>query len=169
MGKRRTLAQQNGAAVCAALCEFEDARRYELGVEALCQLATDVVVALSEKSRRAPVPGGLIDRYWGIMYACSDDPVVFDRGVLTRGTFIWICLTRAIRWTNCLVRVHSIGRWAEVQEIIIAWQDAWGIDARALYAQARFSTLTGLGRAAGEEPDAYMDRVLIKALSDVQA
>jgi hypothetical protein len=80
-----------------------------------------------------------------------------------------MCLRRAISWMRNLVRIHSNGRWEEVAEMIVAWLDAWGNDARAKYAQARFTTLTGIVRGANEEHHAYMHAALIKALSDVQA
>jgi hypothetical protein len=151
------------------LCQFDEARRYELGVEAICELATDVV-ALRLKSRDAEAPEGLIQRYWGIIDAASPAPLPSARMErVTTGMLAWMCLTRAIRWMRNLVRVHSKGRWEEVQEMIVAWQDAWGNDERAKYAQARFTTLTGIVRGATEEHDIYMHSALIKALSDVQA
>ena len=169
LAKRRTLAQKNGATICAALCQFDEARRYELGVEAICELATDVV-ALRLKNRDAEAPAELIERYWGIVNTAS--PAALPSASLQRvttGMLAWMCLTRAIRWMRNLVRVHSKSRWDEVQEMIVAWQDAWGNDARAKYAQARFTTLTGIVRGATEEHDVYMHSALIKALSDVQA
>ena len=168
MAKRRALAQKNGAAVCAAFFQFDDARRLELGVEAICRLATDVV-ELTVKNRDAEAPADLIDRYWGILYAVSAQPPLLPRKRVTTGMLVWMCLARAIRWMKSLVRVHSKDRWQEVQEMIIAWQDAWGNDARAKYAQARFTTLTGIVRGANEEHHRYMHTALIKALSDVQA
>ena len=167
LAKRRTSAQKNGAAICAALCQFDDARRFELGVEAICQLTTDVV-ALRVKHRDAEAPGDLIDRYWGILYAVSALRPL-QHMVVSTDMLVWMCLTRAIRWMNNLVRVHAKDRWQEVQEVIVAWQDAWGNDARAKYAQASFTTLTGIVRGATEEHDAYLHAALIKALSDVQA
>jgi hypothetical protein len=167
--RRRSLAQENGAAICAAFCRFDEVRRFELSVEAMCRLATDVV-ALKAKNRNAEAPADLIDRYWGIIYAVSDQPLPSARmAKLTTEMLVWMCLTRAIRWMKYLVRAHSKGRWQEVQEMIVAWQDAWGSDARAKYAQARFSTLTGIVRGATEEHRAYMHGALIRALSDVQA
>ena len=168
LAKRRTLAQKNGAAICAAFCQFDDARRFELGVEAMCRLATDVA-ALRVKNEDADAPGDLIDRYWGIVYAVSAQQVPLARTPVTTGMLVWMCLTRATRWMKNLVRVHSKDRWDEVQEMIVAWQDAWGNDARAKYAQARFTTLTGIVRGANEKQHAYMHTALIKALSDVQA
>jgi hypothetical protein len=151
------------------LCQFDEARRYELGVEAICQLATDVV-ALRVKNRDAEAPAGLIERYWGIVDAASPLPLPLARmAQVTTGMLAWMCLTRATRWMKNLVRVHSKGRWEEVREMIVAWQDGWGNDARAKYAQARFSTLTGIVRGPREEQHAYMHIALIKALSDVQA
>jgi hypothetical protein len=168
LAKRRTVAQKNGAAICAAFCQFDDARRFELGVEAICRLATDVA-GLRVKNRDAEAPAELIDRYWGIVYAVSAQSLPLARKAVTTGMLVWMCLTRAIRWMKSLVRVHSKDRWEEVQEMIVAWQDAWGNDARARYAQARFTTLTGIVRGANEEHHAYMHTALIKALSDVQA
>jgi hypothetical protein len=169
LAKRRTLTQKNGAAICAALCQFDEARRYELGVEAICQLATDVV-ALRVKNRDAEAPAGLIERYWGIVDAASALPLPLARMArVTTGMLAWMCLTRATRWMKNLVRVHSKGCWEEVREMIVAWQDGWGNDARAKYAQARFATLTGIVRGATEEHHAYMHSALIKALADVQA
>jgi hypothetical protein len=168
LAKRRALAQKNGAAVCAAFFQFDDAHRLELGVEAICQLAIDVV-ELRVKNRDAIAPADLIDRYWGIVYAVSAQPLPSARTAVTTGMLVWMCLTRAIRWMKNLVHAYSKGRWEEVQEMIVAWQDAWGNDARAKYAQARFTTLTGIVRGANEEHLTYMHSALIKALSDVQA
>jgi hypothetical protein len=169
LAKRRTLAQKNGAAISAALCQFDEARRYELGVEAICELATDVV-ALRLKNRDAEAPAELIERYWGIIKTASPSALPSaSMQRVTTGMLAWMCLTRAIRWMRNLVRVHSKSRWDEVQEMIVAWQDAWGNDARAKYAQARFTTLTGIVRGATEEHYVYMHSALIKALSDVQA
>jgi hypothetical protein len=168
LAKRRTLAQKNGAAVCAAFSQFDDARRLELGVEAICRLAIDVV-ELRMNNRDAAAPADLIDRYWGIVYAVSAQPLLSARTAVTTGMLVWMCLARAIRWMKNLVYVHSKVRWEEVQEMIVAWQDAWGNDARAKYAQARFTTLTGIVRGAKEEHHAYMHGALKKALSDVQA
>jgi hypothetical protein len=169
VAKRRTLAQKNGAALCAAFCQFDEVRRFELGVEAICQLAADVV-APRVKNRGTKAPADLIDRYWGIIYAVSDQPLPSaPMPEVTTEMLVWMCLTRAIRWMKNLVRVHSKERWEEVQEMIVAWQDAWGNDARAKYAQARFTTLTGIVRGATEEHHAYMHSALIRALSDVQA
>jgi hypothetical protein len=155
-------------AVCAAICQFDDVRRYELGVEAICQLATEVV-ASRVKNRDAAAGADLIDRYWGIIYAVSAQPLPLAHKAVSTDMLVWTCLTQATRWMKDLVRVHSRGRWEEVQEMIVAWQDAWGNDARAKYAQARFATLTGIVRGATEEHDVYMHGALIKALSDVQA
>jgi hypothetical protein len=168
LAKRRTLAQKNGAAVCAAFSQFGDARRLELGVEAICQLAVGVVEQRM-KNRDAAAPADLIDRYWGIVYAVSAQPLPSAHTAVTTGMLVWMCLTRAIRWMKNLIHVHSKVRWEEVQEMIVAWQDAWGSDARAKYAQARFTTLTGIVRGANEEHHAFMHTAMIKALSDIQA
>lgn len=161
--------QVKGAAVCAAFCEVDSVRRYELGVEAICQLTTDVL-ALCAKNPDADAPAHLIRRYWGISYAASAEPLPdLTRTAMTVGTLLWMCLTRTIALTKDLVQVHSKDQWHEVRETIVAWQDAWGNDARAKYAQARFATLTGIVRGAKEEYHAYMHAALVKALSDVQA
>jgi hypothetical protein len=167
--RRRSLARENGAAICAAFCQFDEVRRFELGVEAMCRLATDVV-ALTVKNRDAEAPADLFDRYRGIIYAVSDQPPPSARmAKVTIAMLVWMCLKRATGWMKDLVRAHSKGRWQEVQEMIVAWQDAWGNDARAQYAQARFATLTGIVRKPDEKHDAYMHAALVKALSDVQA
>jgi hypothetical protein len=169
VAERRTLARKNGAVLCAAFCQFDEVRRFELGVEAMCRLATDVV-ALIVKNRDAEAPADLIDRYWGIIYAVSDQTLPSARmAKVTTDMLVWMCLKCATGWMKDLVRAHSKVRWQEVQEMIVAWQDAWGNDARAQYAQARFATLTGIVRKSDEKHDAYMHAALVKALSDVQA
>jgi hypothetical protein len=170
MAKRRTLAQKKGAAVCTALCNIDEVRRCELGVEAICQLTTDVL-AISAKNHEAPAPVHLVRRYWGISHAASAEPLSdWARAAqMSAGMLLWMCLARAIDLTKDLVRVHAKDRWKEVQEVIVAWQDAWGNDARAKYAQASFSTLTGIVRGAKEPYGAYMHAALVMALSDVQA
>jgi hypothetical protein len=154
--------------MCAAFSQFDDARRLELGVEAICQLATDVV-EVRVKDRDAAAPADLIARYWGIVYAVSAQPLPSARTAVTTGMLVWMCLARAIRWMKNLVYAHSKGRWEEVREMIVAWQDAWGNDARARYAQARFTTLTGIVRGAKENHHEYMHSALVQALSDIQA
>ena len=170
MPRRRSLAQENGAARCAAFCQFDEVRRFELGVEAMCQLTIDVV-ARTAKNRDAAAPASQIRRYWEISNAVLGRPLPdLTRTVkVTAGMLVWMCLKCATGWMKDLVRAHSKDRWQEVQEMIVAWQDAWGNDARAKYAQARFATLTGIVRAPNEEHDAYMHTALVKALSDVQA
>jgi hypothetical protein len=170
LARRRTLTRKNGAAICAALSQSDAARRYELGVEALCQLTADVV-ALSVKNRDAEAPASHIQGYWGISYAVLARPLPDPTRTAkaTTGMLVWMCLTRAIGWMTNLVQDHSRDRWQEVQEMMVAWQDAWGNDARARYAQARFTTLTGIVRGAKEKHYEYMHSALVKALSDIQA
>ena len=170
MDKRRTLVQKKGAAVCAALCNIDEVRRCELGVEAICQLTTDVL-AISAKNHEAQAPAHLVRRYWGISHAASAEPLpdLARAAQMSAGMLLWMCLARAIDLTRDLVRVHAKDRWQEVQELIVAWQDAWGNDARAEYAQASFTTLTGIVRGAKEDYNAYMHAALVMALSDVQA
>jgi hypothetical protein len=158
----------NGATVSAAFCQFDDARRHELGVEAICRLATEVV-APRVNGCGAGATADLTDRYWGIVSAVSAQPLLLTRTAVSKDILVWLCLTRAANWLKKLVRVHSKGRWEEVLEMIVAWQDAWGNDARAQYAQARFTTLTGIVRGATEEHGAYLRAALIKALSDIEA
>jgi hypothetical protein len=170
MAKRRTSVQKNGAAVCAALSSIDDARRCELAVEAICQLTTDVL-AISAKNHDAEAPARLVRRYWGISHAASAEPLpeLAQADPMSAGMLLWMCLARAIDLTKDLVRVHAKDRWQELQEVIVAWQDAWGNDARAKYAQASFTTLTGIVRGAKEDYNAYMHAALVMALSDVQA
>jgi hypothetical protein len=145
-------------------------RRYELGVEAICLLTTDLVM-LRVENRDGVAPAREIGRYWEISYAVLAQPLPDLRRTarVTTGMLVWMCLTRATGWMTNLVQDHSRDRWREVQEMIVAWQDAWGNDARAKYAQARFSTLTGIVRGANEDHHTYMHAALIKALSDIQA
>jgi hypothetical protein len=157
-----------GAEVSSGFCQFDQARRYELGVEAICRLATEIVEP-RVRNRDAEAAAEWIDRYWGILHAVSAQPLPLTRAAVTQDMLVWMCLTRAIDWMKNLVRVHSKSRWEEVLETIVAWQDAWGNDARAKYAQARFMTLTGIVRAATEQHGLYMRSALVKALSDVQA
>jgi hypothetical protein len=168
--RRRSLAQENGAAICAAFCQFDEVRRFELGVEAMCQLIIDAV-SRRAKNRDAAAPASQVRRYWEINNAVVGQPLPdLTRTVkVTAGMLVWMCLKCASGWMKNLVRVHSKGRWQEVQEMIVAWQDAWGSDGRAKYAQARFATLTGIVREPDERHDAYMHAALVKALSDVQA
>jgi len=166
----RLLAHENGAALCVAFCKLDAARRHELGVEAMCQLIIDVI-ARRAKNRDAAAPASQVRRYWEISNAVLGQPLPdLTRTVkVTAGMLVWMCLKCATVWMTDLVRAHSKDRWQEVQEMIVAWLDAWGNDARAKYAQARFATLTGITRAPNEEHDAYMHAALVKALSDVQA
>ena len=168
LAKRQTLSRKNGAAICAAVCRFDDSRRYELGVESIFQLATDVG-ALIVRNGASRATAESIERYCGIVHAVSGRPLPSARTAISARMLVWMCLTRANGWMDNLVRVHSKRRWEELQEMIVAWRDAWGNDARAKYAEARFTTLTGIVRGATEEHDAYMHAALIKALSDVQA
>jgi hypothetical protein len=136
----------------------------------MCQLIIDAV-ARTAKNRDAAAPASQVRRYWEINNAVLGQPLpdLTRTGKVTAGMLVWMCLKCATGWMKNLVRVHSKGRWQEVQEMIVTWQDAWGNDARAKYAQARFATLTGIVREPDEKHDAYMHAALIKALSDVQA
>ena len=170
MTRRRAAARKNGAAVCEAICDADEVRRYELGVETLCQLTADVL-ALSMKNPHAEAPDRLCHQYWGISYAALAKlvPDAVRQEKLSVGALLWKCLNRTTELTKVLVRFHSKVEWRHVQETIIAWQDAWGDDARASYAQARFTTLTGIVRGAKEDRETYLYAALVKALSDIQA
>jgi hypothetical protein len=171
MAKRRSLVQKKGAAVCTALCNIDEVRRCELGVEAICRLTTDVLTIIRAKNHDTEAPVHLVQRYWGISHAALAEPTPGPAHAarMSAGMLLWMCLARAIELTKDLVRVHAKERWQEVQEVIVAWQDAWGNDARAKYAQASFTTLTGIVRGAKQDYSAYMHAALVMALSDVQA
>src|SRR5260370_16813899 len=157
MARGRSVEQKKGAAVGTALCNMDDVRRYELGVEAICQLTTDVL-AISAKNHETEAPAHLVRRYWGISHAASAEalPDLARPARMSAGMLLWMCLTRAIDLTKDLVRVHAKDRWQEVQEVIVAWQDAWGNDARAKYAQASFTTLTGIVPGTKENYTPYL-------------
>ncbi len=170
MTRRRAAARKNGAAVCEAIGDADVVRRHELGVEALCQLSADMLTS-SMKNPHAEAPDPLCHQYWGISHAALAKPVpdALRKEKMSVGALLWKCLNRATELSKVLVRVHSKVEWRHVQETIVAWQDAWGDDARASYAQMRFTTLTGIVRGAKEDRDAYLYAALAKALSDIQA
>jgi hypothetical protein len=159
-----------GAAVCTMICALDQTRRYEIAVEAFCQLSSDVLTRASSKDEAAPAL--LVQQYWRFSYGTWGEPapeIVASRPTrMNMGKLLWLCLTRVIELTDDLVRRKQHGNWQVVRDVIIAWRDAWGDDDTAKFAQARFSTLTGLSRG-DEERSKFMNSALIKALSAVQA
>jgi len=159
-----------GAAICAAICCLDRIRRYEFAVEAFCQLSSAVLERASGKAEAAP--NSLVDQYWRLSYGTWGEPapeIVASRPTkMNMGKLLWLCLTRVTELTDDLVRRKQQGNWQLVRDVIIAWRDAWGDDESAKFAQARFSTLTGLSRGS-EERITFMNSALIKALSEVQA
>jgi hypothetical protein len=159
-----------GAVTCASICALDQTRRYELAVEAFCQLSSEVLQCAMRKD--AAAPPFLIQQYWRFSYGAWGEPapeIVASRPTrMNVGKLLWLCLTRVIELTDDLVRRKQHGNWQLVRDVIIAWRDAWGDDDTAKFAQARFSTLTGLSRG-NEERITFMNSALIKALSEVQA
>ena len=159
-----------GAVVCTKLCALDQTRRYELAVEAFCQLSSKVLERAIRKDEAAPA--FLVQQYWKFSYGAWGEPapdMVASRPTrMNMGKLLWLCLTRVIELTDDLVRRRQHGGWQLVRDVIIAWRDAWGDDDTARFAQARFSTLTGISRG-DEERITFMNTALIKALSEVQA
>jgi hypothetical protein len=153
---------------------FDKTLRYELGVEALCELASEITVGLASSDRlRGPdALASFVHRYWGISYASRGEhvpPSAFGTAARMRTTaLLWLCLERILELTDHLGRHAGGAQWRQFHEIIHAWRDSWGDDGRARIAQARFSTLTGLTRE-GEARVEYMHSALVKALSIVGA
>ncbi len=160
----------HGAAICTSICVLDRTRRYELAVEAFCQLSSAVLQRATRKEEAAPA--SLVRQYWQFSYGAWGEPapdLVASRPTrMNMGKLLWLCLTRVIELTDDLVRRRKHGNWQLVRDVIIAWRDAWGDDDTAKFAQARFSTLTGLSRGT-EERITFMNSALIKALSEVQA
>ena len=166
-----------GQAVAAALIageRFDKTLRYELGVEALCELSSEIAVALacSGNVRGPDAMASFVHRYWGISYASRGGYVpqsAFATPSRMRTTaLLWLCLERILELTDYLGRLSGGAQWRQFHEIIHSWRDSWGDDTRARIAQARFSTLTGLTRD-GEARVEYMHSALVKALSIVGA
>jgi hypothetical protein len=150
--------------------QLDSVRRYELGVEALCELAGDAARVLENGS--GEVPTEFFTRYSGLSMAARGEEVPADLRRFTRpmraSKMLAMCLSRVQEFTRHLAQYHSRAQWQDVLEIVDAWINSWGDDERSRYAQARFSTLTGLVR--GHEPwVGYMYSALIKSLSEVQA
>lgn len=172
--KPQALSGHDVAAALIAGDHFDKTLRYELGVEALCELASEMTVALacSGTVRGADALASFVHRYWGISYASRGQhipPSAFATPARMRTTaLLWLCLERILELTDYLGRNAGGAQWRQFHEIIHAWRDSWGDDARARIAQARFSTLTGLTRD-GEARVEYMHSALVKALSIVGA
>ncbi len=174
MGKKKTVVVARvpapGAVVCTSICALDRIRRYELAVEAFCQLSSEVLQRATRKDEAAPAL--LIRQYWRFSYGAWGEPapeLVASRVTqMNMGKLLWSCLTRVVELTDDLVRRKQQGHWQLVRDVIIAWRDAWGDDDTAKFAQARFSTLTGLSRGS-EERITFMNTALIKTLSEVQA
>jgi len=159
-----------GADICTTICALDQTRRYEIAVEAFCQLSSEVLQRALRKDEAAPAD--FVQRYWRFSYGTWGEPapeIVASRPTrMNMGKLLWLCLTRVIELTDDLVRRKQHGDWQLVRDVIIAWRDAWGDDDTAKFAQARFSTLTGFSRG-NEERSTFMNTALIKALSQVQA
>jgi hypothetical protein len=148
-------------------------RLHELGVEALCELATEILLAVSdsEDEQRFNAPAELVHRYWGISYTAlgkETPPGLRGMGSLPALMLLWMSLERILVLTRELALQNENSNWPQVYEMVVAWRDCWGDDERASIAQARFSTLTGLTRGA-QKRAAYLNSALIAALSVVQA
>jgi len=148
-------------------------RRHEFGVEALCELATEILVAVVEADdeQRFNARAELVRRYWGISYSAlgrDTPPGLRGMGPLPALMLLWMCLERISVLTRELAMQLENSNWPQVHDMVVAWRDCWGDDERAKIAQARFSTLTGLTRD-GQKRAAYLNSALIAALSVVQA
>jgi hypothetical protein len=163
----------SGAADLAQPDTLTMTRRHELGVEALCELATEILVAVadSDDDQRFNAPARFVHRYWGISYTAlgkETPPGLRGMGSLPALMLLWMCLERISVLTRELASQNENSNWPQVHEMVVAWRDCWGDDERAKIAQARFSTLTGLTRG-GQKRSTYLNSALIAALSVVQA
>jgi hypothetical protein len=152
---------------------FTMTRCHELGVEALCELATEILLAVAgaDDEQRFNAGADLVRRYWGISYAAlgKETPLgLRSMGPLPAPMLLWMCLERISALTRELAMQNENSNWPQVHEMVAAWRDSWGNDERAKIAQARFSTLTGLTRGS-QKRAAYLNSALIAALSVVQA
>jgi hypothetical protein len=152
---------------------FTMTRCHEFGVEALCELSTEILVAVAgaDDDQRFNAGADLVRRYWGISYAAlgKETPQgLRGMGPLPALMLLWMCLERISVLTRELAMQNENSNWPQVHEMVVAWRDCWGNDDRATMAQARFSTLTGLTRGS-QKRAAYLNSALIAALSVVQA
>jgi hypothetical protein len=163
--------------VIADLLEYDEWRRYEFGVEALCELACDILSSLTDSAeidqatcRR--VSDSFARRFSGINLAVANPQLALSMegwvAPVSVGKLLWLSLKRVMEFSELLADKEPTGQWRQIYDIIEAWRDAWGDDKRACMAQARFSTLTGITRGR-QSKLRYMHDALIKALSVVQA
>jgi hypothetical protein len=162
-----------GVAEMAAPASLSVTRCHEFGVEALCELATELLIALAEADddQRFDARPELVRRYWGISYSSlgkETPPGLRGMGALPALMLLWMCLERVSVLTRELALQNENSNWPQVHEMVVAWRDCWGEGERARMAQARFSTLTGLTRGT-QRRAAYLNSALIAALSVVQA
>jgi hypothetical protein len=148
-------------------------RCHEFGVEALCELTTEILMAVAgcDDDQRLNASSALVRRYWGISYSAigkDTPPGLRGMGPLPALMLLWMCLERISILTRELALQNENSNWPQVHEMVVAWRDCWGDDERSKIAQARFSTLTGLTRGA-QNRATYLKSALITALSVVQA
>lgn len=162
-----------GAADLATPEALNITRCHEFGVEALCELATEILIAVAaaHDAQRLEARSALVRRYWGLSYAAlgrQTPPGLRGMGPLPALMLLWMCLERVSALTRELALQNENSNWPQVHEMVVAWRDCWGEGDRAKMAQARFSTLTGLTRGT-QKRTAYLNSALIAALSVVQA
>jgi hypothetical protein len=167
------MAKRNAIGRLVRLRSLDRVRRYEFGVEALCELTTELLITIgrSRDAQRQGAAPGFLQRYWGISFAAwgSDMPEgILGMAPVPLQMLLWMCLERISELTHTLGELSQQTHWRQVHEMVGAWRDSWGEDERAKYAQARFSTLTGLTRGS-QQPGEYLRASLIEALSVVQA
>jgi len=165
----------NGSAIVAEMVgnsALNEVRRAELGVEALCELVTDLshVIAAGESHR--PVAADYRLRLAGIQCAVSGEGLPWEvpenAYLMTAGMLLWTSLSRILEMTSLLALRHSISQWMGVHEVITTWRDCWGDDDRAGYALLRFSTLTGLVQGKRKKA-AFLNDSLVQVLSVIRA
>jgi hypothetical protein len=167
------MAKRNGFARLVRLRSLDRVRRYEFGVEALCELTTEMLIAIgrSADARGQGAAPSFVHRYWGISFAAwgSDMPEgIQGIAPVPLQMLLWMCLERISELTHALGELKPHTHWQQVHEMVGAWRDSWGNDDRAKHAQARFSTLTGITRGSQQRGE-YLRASLIEALSVVQA
>ncbi len=164
---------QSGSTVVGRMVDASamgEIRRYELGVEALSELAAETVPMLGTGDyHRQPA---LMMRLAGISMSAWGEEVPHDMTQwvypVRWSMFLWMSLSRILELTEHLAVRRPKAQWQQVHDAITAWRDSWGDDHRALDAEARFSTITGLTRGT-ESRVAFLHTSLVKMLSGVQA
>ena len=176
INKRLTL-PKTGVRAVPTVIEIDQWRRYELGVEALCELICEILSSLAqmgelEQAAAKKVSSSFAQRFSGISLAVANPAVMLDMDgwvpPMTTGRLLWMCLKRVLEFTQALSERDPKAYWHQLHDIVEAWRDAWGDDRRAQIAQTRFSTLTGITRRH-QSKLRYMHEALVKALSEVQA